>query len=56
MFILWYILIILGFDFVCVEIGSDEEGMDMSEDDFFMVGLFGDDVDVDDEWIDKSLR
>lgn len=38
------------------ETGSDEEGMDMSEDDFFMAGSSGDDADADDEWTDKSPR
>lgn len=46
----------LGFDYLFVEIGSEDDVGDMSEDDFFMVGLFSDDVDVDDEWIDKSFR
>ncbi|KAG0605549.1 hypothetical protein M758_9G067600 [Ceratodon purpureus] len=36
------------------ETGSDEEIMDMSEDDFFMAGSSGDDADADDEWTDRA--
>lgn len=36
------------------ETGSDEEAMDMSEDDFFMAGSSGDDADADDEWTDRA--
>ncbi|KAH9569190.1 hypothetical protein CY35_03G119100 [Sphagnum magellanicum] len=36
--------------------GSEDEAVDMSEDDFFMAGSSSDDVDADDEWTDKSPR
>ncbi|CAM6027485.1 unnamed protein product [Sphagnum balticum] len=36
------------------ETGSEDEAVDMSEDDFFMAGSSSDDVDADDEWTDKS--
>jgi hypothetical protein len=38
------------------ETGSEDEAVDMSEDDFFMAGSSSDDVDADDEWTDKSPR
>lgn len=39
------------------ETGSEDDGaMDMSEDDFFLVGSSSDDADADDEWTDKSSR
>jgi hypothetical protein len=38
------------------ETGSEDEAVDLSEDDFFMGGSSSDDVDADDEWTDKSPR
>jgi hypothetical protein len=38
------------------ETGSEDEALDLSEDDFFMGGSSSDDVDADDEWTDKSPR
>ncbi|CAM6028756.1 unnamed protein product [Sphagnum balticum] len=35
------------------ETGSEDEAVDLSEDDFFMGGSSSDDVDADDEWTDK---
>ncbi len=44
---------LLEFDFLLAETGSDEEAMDISEDDFFVAGSSGDDADADDEWTDR---
>ncbi|KAG6551652.1 hypothetical protein Mapa_006738 [Marchantia paleacea] len=38
------------------ETGSEDEAMDLSEDDFFMAGSSSDDADADDELTDKSPR
>ncbi|CAM6088197.1 unnamed protein product [Calypogeia fissa] len=38
------------------ETGSEDDAMEMSEDDFFMVGSSSDDADADDELTDKSPR
>ncbi|KAL2621580.1 hypothetical protein R1flu_001785 [Riccia fluitans] len=38
------------------ETGSEDEAIDVSEDDFFMAGSSSDDADADDELTDKSLR
>ncbi|KAJ9536987.1 hypothetical protein OSB04_029720 [Centaurea solstitialis] len=36
--------------------GSDDDGVDLSEDDFFLSGSSSDEADADDEWTDKSAR
>ncbi|XP_076953871.1 uncharacterized protein LOC143628085 [Bidens hawaiensis] len=38
------------------ETGSDDDGLDLSEDDFFLSGSSSDEADADDEWTDKSAR
>ncbi|KVG61807.1 rRNA-processing protein efg1-like [Cynara cardunculus var. scolymus] len=38
------------------ETGSDDDGLDLSEDDFFVSGSSSDEADADDEWTDKSAR
>ncbi|KAL4590517.1 hypothetical protein LXL04_003449 [Taraxacum kok-saghyz] len=38
------------------ETGSEEDGLDLSEDDFFLSGSSSDEADADDEWTDKSAR
>ena len=44
------------FSVVIADTGSEDEAMDMSEDDFFIAGSSSDDADADDEWTDKSPR
>ncbi|XP_052190973.1 rRNA-processing protein EFG1 isoform X2 [Diospyros lotus] len=39
------------------ETGSEDDGLlDLSEDDFFLIGSSSDEADADDEWTDKSTR
>ncbi|KAK9053487.1 hypothetical protein SSX86_030121 [Deinandra increscens subsp. villosa] len=38
------------------ETGSDDDGLDLSDDDFFVSGSSSDEADADDEWTDKSAR
>ncbi|KAL7599203.1 hypothetical protein Lser_V15G23089 [Lactuca serriola] len=38
------------------ETGSEDDGLDLSEDDFFQSGSSSDEADADDEWTDKSAR
>ncbi|KAD3639989.1 hypothetical protein R6Q59_003108 [Mikania micrantha] len=38
------------------ETGSEDDGLDLSEDDFFVSGSSSDEADADDEWTDKSAR
>ncbi|KAK1439523.1 hypothetical protein QVD17_05343 [Tagetes erecta] len=38
------------------ETASDDDGLDLSEDDFFLSGSSSDEADADDEWTDKSAR
>lgn len=38
------------------ETGSDDDALDMSDDDFFLTGSSSDEAQADDEWTDKSTR
>lgn len=38
------------------ETRSDDDGLDLSEDDFFLSGSSSDEADADDELTDKSAR
>ncbi|XP_026660024.1 rRNA-processing protein efg1 isoform X1 [Phoenix dactylifera] len=38
------------------ETASDDDALDMSEDDFFLSGSSSDEAEADDEWTDKSTR
>lgn len=39
-----------------IETASDDDALDMSEDDFFLTGSSSDEAEADDEWTDKSTR
>jgi len=38
------------------ETASDDDALDMSDDDFFLSGSSSDEAEADDEWTDKSTR
>lgn len=38
------------------ETASDDDALDVSEDDFFLSGSSSDEAEADDEWTDKSTR